>query len=408
MLVRRLNVAEESIAYDYSKHGQEWTQGQCASRIRQSPIDIPQLAMQQVPRAKFLFSYQNISDPIMITNTGQTLSASIRNLGYGGISYAGAWWDIMYINVHAMSEHTLAGVHTPVELHLVHKRYDSDALLIVAIPLACRRPPPAGGAPLPSGAPYVRPPREDLNFNPMLQFFVGVAPPPPMMKQRVPGDIGGYDISLLLAGGIFAGYAGSTTAPPCAENVVWLVRREPIFASDTQLRYLYDAVYRSTSGFGNYRATMPLNGRAIELYYATFEENPTVIAEPLPPAAYAAAQADRGFQAMKWAKDALRVATGSLEYVRDLDQRLHGFGASPTSAPPTAAPCPASPAEQAASAFADVIARAAKEAVANATREISEQAKANAMAVARNATQMVLQLMRANASVAGLWPLVAR
>ena len=31
---------------------------------------------------------------------------------------------------------------------------------------------------------------------------------------------------------------------------------------------------------------------------------------------------DREFRAMKWAKDALEVATGATNYIRDLDQRL--------------------------------------------------------------------------------------
>jgi len=397
--------SEGSYIYDYLKHGQEWAQGQCSSRSRQSPIDFPPL-VSAIPQGKFYFSYQKLSSSYFVTNTGHTLSASLRDQGYGGVSYEEAWYDLMYINVHAISEHTFNGVHTPVELHLVHKRYDSDALLIVAIPLDCAAPPPAGGTPLAYGAQYTRPPYQEANYNKALQVFLQFPPPPALMKQEFPGDaVNGPDLIPLLEGGTFLEYFGSTTAPPCAENVLWLVRSAPIMVSDTQARYLHDVIYTSTHETGNYRSVMPVEGRMIQLRAAVLEPSPRIMVTPMP-GAELAARADRQYRSMKWAKDALTVATSSLDYVRNLDQRLHyvsqasavnlkphliGLFPAP-SGPPAPAPAPCT-AEQAAMAMAASIAQATREAVANATQQISAQAKAAAMHAAQDASKVVLENM---------------
>lgn len=392
--------------YDYSKHGQEWSQGTCSSRTRQSPIDFPPI-LNAVPTAKFQFSYQRIGDPYVLSNNGHTLSMSLRNQGYGGLNYEDAWHDLMYVNVHAMSEHTFQGVHHPVEVHLVHKRYDSDALIIVAIPVTSAAPPPAGGNPLPGpGAQYTRPNVAETNFNPTLQAFLMSPLPPPMMKQQVPGNaVNGPDLSEFLKGANFLEYAGSTTAPPCSENVLWLVRSAPILAADTQVRYLYDLMYRSTYGYGNFRATMPLEGRPIQLRMAIMEPSPIMGMRNLPAGATASTKADGEYRSLKWAKDALTVSTAALDYVRNLDQRLHSasaksaadmapylvnFGPAPGPAP-APAPCPVTPTDQAAAMVAATIAQAANAAIQNATVQISEQAMKAAMASAQQATQVVMR-----------------
>eukprot|EP00443_Scrippsiella_acuminata_P119972 CAMPEP_0115626940 /NCGR_PEP_ID=MMETSP0272-20121206/28607_1 /TAXON_ID=71861 /ORGANISM="Scrippsiella trochoidea, Strain CCMP3099" /LENGTH=386 /DNA_ID=CAMNT_0003063319 /DNA_START=13 /DNA_END=1173 /DNA_ORIENTATION=+ len=383
-------------------------------------------------------------------NNGHTLSADLSNQGYGGINYADAWYQLMYINVHALSEHTYAGAHEPAELHLVHKRYDSDALLIVAVPLACNSPPPQGGVPLPVGAAYVAPSPVDPNFNPAVQLLLKSAPPPTMMQISVAGDeVTGPDITALLRGAPFLGYAGSTTAPPCAETVTWLVRSQPVLASDTQVRYLYDAVYASTGGRGNYRVAMPLQGRDIVPYRAVLELAPSIPYDPAEAVQSGSMQTDREYRSMKWAKDALRIATASLDYVRNLDQRLHGaaqassaalrpgsvLGPSPSPAAAFASPAPAAlvpggggipivagaagasgtplmagapgaggtpmgagapiAADRAAAAMAAMVAQAAKDAIKNATAQIAAEANATAFQVAHDAANMVLQGMGA-------------
>merc|ERR1719172_585383 len=217
------------------------------------------------------------------------------------------------------------------------------------------------------------------------------------------------DLNKLIEGGTYFEYAGSLTAPPCSELVTWFVRRDAIRASTSQYRLLKDALYKTTAGFGNYREVMPLNGRVVAVRQAVQEDPPPKAPEmsiPLGPNP----RTDREFRAMKWAKDALEVATGATNYIRDLDQRLrkaalaHARALAPdltgmisTPAPPTAAPTgpggpSASDIEATASHMAKTISEAAGEAIAEAKAQISAEAKKAADAAAARTAQMIADL----------------
>jgi len=412
--------------YDYANQGQDWLMGQCASRSRQSPIDFVGVANLDVAPADFKYTYERLSGLTTIVNNGKTLSVVLKNEGYGGVSFGDVWYELMNLNVHALSEHTFDGKHLPLELHLVHKRYDSDALLIVAIPVDAAQQPSGSGAPLP--APYVVPPPGEANFNPVLQLLLKSAPPGVSQQLEVPSDpIMPPDLNALMEGAEFLGYSGSTTAPPCAEKVSWLVRDTPVMASNTQVKYLHDVIFTATQGYGNYRSVMPV-GSAITKYRSVREVAPRMafdVKSAMPPAD----KADSQLRAMKWSRDALRVATASLDYVKNLDQRLHSaaeaqaeaFAPSPApksapeenaggggggtsknlapaptdasvAAPPTSKPAALSP-EQSAQAISSMVAKAAKDAIQNATAIIVEEARVAAMGAAREASQQMLGLI---------------
>jgi len=61
----------------------------------------------------------------------------------------------------------------------------------------------------------------------------------------------------------FFQYRGSLTAPPCSEQVTWLVRREPLYASQSQIELIRVAILQANSNFPNARSVMPLMGRHI-------------------------------------------------------------------------------------------------------------------------------------------------
>lgn len=453
---------EQFFAYDYSKHGQEWTAGSCASRSRQSPIDLPA----NIPiTGTFAFKYEKIVEPFELMNNGHTYSSDLTGLGYGGITYENAWYNLLNVNVHSLSEHTWTGMQQPLELHLVHKRYDGEALLIVAIAvesplltaqsmaaalaapvgpggasalfqfnasrgagfLESKQMPPPSGFPQPAGAQYMEPPANEPGFNPTLQAFVKMPPPPVNMKVRVPADHhNSYDLNEFLRGGTFYEYAGSLTAPPCAEIATWLVRKQPIKASDKQVMYLHDAVYRTTADFGNYRSLMPLNGRVIAMRQGVYEDAPPTAAPPVPMPGHPQ-QSDREFRAMKWAMDAMTIAKSATDYVKDLDSRLrsaaqahanalapqleplsvHGQVVVPANAAEQAAlggqPLPNSPGanymhptmspmemQKTAETMARTLATAAREEIEDATEEIHAQSKEVAMKAAREAAKMVM------------------
>mmetsp|Transcript_89722 Transcript_89722/g.155289 ORF Transcript_89722/g.155289 Transcript_89722/m.155289 type:complete len:455 (+) Transcript_89722:147-1511(+) len=421
------------LEYDYSHHGQDWRIGACASRDRQSPIDLPASASDN---GAFSYQYSTLTRPFELQNNGHTLAADLAGQGYGGVYYENAWYNLMNINVHAQSEHTWMGATKPVELHIVHKRYDSDALLVIAIgvqavasflevtaethQVPAPAPAPAGPNLNPDGM-YEAPSIDAAGFNPDVQAFLKVEPPDPKMKVLVPlSDADPFSLDNLIGqGASFYEYAGSLTAPPCAENVVWLVRRDSLTASAEQIRYIKDTVYRFTAEFGNYRSVMPLNGRMVYLRQARREDNPPTIAPEVP--TLAPTQSDREMRAMKWAKDALKMAKSATEYIKDLDFRLraaaqaHAEALSPqlpaeqvnlancTNATSKAkaeieqqqamimhakGPTPEE-LEAMAKSMAATMAEAAKEKVEYATNSISEEAEAAARQAAIDASQLV-------------------
>merc|ERR1719160_1828760 len=107
--------------------------------MRQSPVNFPD--MTTAATGKLAYNYARMSSSFELANNGHTLSIDFGGLGLGGITYEGAWYNLMNINIHAKSEHTFLGVHMPVEIHIVHKKFDSGDLLIVAIPLNAATPP---------------------------------------------------------------------------------------------------------------------------------------------------------------------------------------------------------------------------------------------------------------------------
>merc|ERR1719162_102883 len=175
--------------------------------------------------------------------------------------------------------------------------------------------------PRPAGNLYTPPQETEPMFNPTLQAFLKTPPPPINMKVRVQADSAhAFDLNELMKGGNFYDYAGSLTAPPCAETATWLVRKESIKASDHQVLFLHDAVYKTTADYGNFRSLMPLNGRVIGMRQGILEDlaptaAPAVIIPDRPQ------QSDREYRAMKWAQDAMTIANHATAYVKDLDNR---------------------------------------------------------------------------------------
>lgn len=307
-----------------------WRMGRCPSRMSQSPIDLP--AHAGPPVGEFYFSYQPVDEPFDMQNNGHTLSADLSMNGYGGVTYGGVWYTLLSVSIHAESEHTWGGSRKPVELHLVHKRYDSDALLVVALPLQSPTAPTIppwvtnSSAPAPttlSPTSYVPPPGSDPGFNPVVQVFLRTAPPAFNAKTTIHAhEVEPLELNMLLQGSSFFEYAGSMTAPPCSETVLWLVRAVPIIASDAQVGYLKNAIFSMTSGTGNYREVMPRNGRPIAVKIGVLDPAPPTPSVPPPFIAGPPPAPRRADDALTLAKRAVQKAMSAMDNVRNLEDRL--------------------------------------------------------------------------------------
>jgi len=389
---------------DFSQHGGDWTNGNCPSRGRQSPIDFDALFVK--PSGKFKFFYNDVhTQQIVIANDGNTVHLDTTGQGFGGITPpldGSPWYNLKQIAFRAKSDHTFRGKHTPLEIQLVHQTsiisdptYGND-LVIVSIPIICDDPPSEDevwpgliqtrkrGKESPSdmvddavaeeeGTPksdeeedrpaeanaeievvhslataasdsstdiavsgvadslstavimnYSAPAAGAPGFNPFFEFFTEQEPP-------VAGDTVTVNISStkplrigpLLQDGVFFMYAGSETLPPCDEKVTWFVRRNPVKASNDQVKALSDSIYKLSAGAGNFRTVMPVNNRPITVLNAVEEEpgpKPFTLVPPMGPPW--GIDDGRESKYVDWAKDAITISKSSLDYAKDLNARL--------------------------------------------------------------------------------------
>merc|ERR1719487_352117 len=102
-------------------------------------------------------------------------------------------------------------------------------------------------------------------YNPALGPFL-FSEPPTVRGQSAVALVDNFlplNLSTLVAGGTYFHYKGSLTSPPCTEDVTWFVRREPVMASDAQVKLLTEAMATPTRGKMNYRTCQPLATRPV-------------------------------------------------------------------------------------------------------------------------------------------------
>jgi carbonic anhydrase len=368
-------VPDATMRVSFSKHGSDWSQGKCSSRAMQSPVNLNELYKPIV--GSFLYFYANVhSQNITVVNDGRTLSVNTLGQGFGGVSLPGAkypWYNLKRIDFKASSEHTLRGQHAPLEIQLVHQSSTIEdptagsELVTVSILVECDHAPKAepmwpgflqrhqrgrahrwpaaevdgatlaqssdgfslglGGTVSADGT-YTPPSEKDANFNPTLQKFVQKQPP--VFTDEVNIEMSPEDplrLGPLLAGGTFFTYSGSETLPPCEERVIWLVRRERVKASDAQVRALFDRLYKTSKGLGNYRTIMPLNQRVVQVWSAAEQEPPAIPLKPPGSATIPQDAHDDGLESRsnQLASDAMTIAQAAQNYAKGIELR-HELG----------------------------------------------------------------------------------
>ena len=189
----------------------------------QSPVDLSG-AMRVAALAGLQTAYG--STRVKVTNNGHTFQV---NADKGStLTLDGKKYDLLQFHFHTPSEHTVDGKSFPLEMHLVHQAADKS-LAVIGVFIA-------------EGSPNV-----------VLGKFWEKMP-----KAQGEVDTGvSIDIKELLprATDEYFTYAGSLTTPPCSESVRWVVLKQPIQASKTQI-----ASFRTVFA-ANARPTLPLGAR---------------------------------------------------------------------------------------------------------------------------------------------------
>uniref|UniRef100_A0A1I7VPE2 Carbonic anhydrase n=1 Tax=Loa loa TaxID=7209 RepID=A0A1I7VPE2_LOALO len=142
------------------------------------------------------------------------------------------------------SEHTIASLHYPGELHLVHIKKDpspEEVNTIAVVAVFIRLDDHVGS--LHSLKPYI----QNIRM--------------PKTELVVPG----FSVNSLLPEHRenFYRYEGSLTTPGCDEAVVWTLMADPIMATPSQIRAFREVQFASGNPGHNWRPTQPLNGRKI-------------------------------------------------------------------------------------------------------------------------------------------------
>ncbi|HEY8638551.1 MAG TPA: carbonic anhydrase family protein [Solirubrobacteraceae bacterium] len=197
----------------------------CATGRRQSPINLAHAARAKLPALRLAYGQSTLE----LESNGHSVEAASgpgNRLTVGGVHYS-----LVQFHYHAPSEHRIDGRSFPLELHLVNKSPDGQALVLGALVRA-------GHA------------------NPAFARLIAALP----THEGQHRTLTGFDpLSLLPGRGRAARYAytGSLTTPPCTEGVRWNVFATPVELSPAQIR-------RFTSIYDHHnRPLQPRNGRPL-------------------------------------------------------------------------------------------------------------------------------------------------
>lgn len=198
----------------------------CSKGKTQSPININIDRAVKAELAPLEFLYR--PSPLSIVDNGHTVMV---NYGEGSnLLVDGRQYRLVQFHFHKPSEEAINGDRTDMVAHLVHQHHDGS-LVVVGVLMSTKKPSPVRKSWFGD---------EAVKENPMIQTLWNNVP---LIKGKteMPGVI--IDVNQLLpADRSYFTYMGSLTTPPCSENVLWFVMKNPIYVSEEQVKN-FDRIY---------------------------------------------------------------------------------------------------------------------------------------------------------------------
>ncbi|MCA9277142.1 MAG: carbonic anhydrase family protein [Phycisphaerales bacterium] len=194
----------------------------CDEGMEQSPVDIP--AGMPTHEADIEFSYAPMS--LTVLNNGHTIQVNSARDCF--IDVEGKQYQLLQFHFHALSEHTVNGQHSDMEVHFVHKSDDGEYAVV--------------GVLLNKG-------EHNTAFAPVFENIPTTAGQSIYAK-----GVAINTIDLMPVQREYYRYNGSFTTPPCTEGVKWFVMEQPVELSPEQVSAftaLYDNNYRPVQPIGN-------------------------------------------------------------------------------------------------------------------------------------------------------------
>jgi len=198
----------------------------CGTGKRQSPIDIRGGIKVDLEPIKFDYK----PSEFRITDNGHTVQVEV---GEGStITIMGRSYQLLHLHFHRPSEERINGKAYDMSVHLVHKDYD-NSLAVIAVLM------------------------EKGMEHPLIQTLWNYMPLEVGMESQPPGVV--IDLNHLLPEKRdYFTYMGSLTTPPCTENVLWMVFKNPVPVSPEQIG-IFSRLYPN-----NARPVQPTHDRLIK------------------------------------------------------------------------------------------------------------------------------------------------
>ena len=220
--------AEAAWSYDGENGPQNWARlkpeySLCGSGRRQSPINIDEDSTLQGPAEPIQYNYQ--PSRATVVNDGHTILVNVE--GANTMVVRGSTYRLVALDFHAPSEMQFNYKVYPMSVNLVH-RNDEGQLAILSVML------------------------ETGNANPLVDKVWTYLPLDTADRVRMPGDLLNVN-EILPADQRYYQFLGSTTTPPCAEGVLWIVIKQPLQVSSAQYR-LFTQLF-------------PMNARPLQTLY---------------------------------------------------------------------------------------------------------------------------------------------
>lgn len=181
----------------------------CGSGTRQSPIDLRD--GMKVDLDPIVFDYR--PSGFKVIDNGHTIQANVG--GWNSMRIAGRRFRLVQFHFHSPSEEMIDGKQFDMVAHLVHK--DGEGRLAVVAVLIERG----------TRQPAIQ---TVLNNLPLERGEEQTASSPIDVAQLLPADRRYFT------------YMGSLTTPPCTEDVLWVVMKQPVQATAEQLN-LFSRMY---------------------------------------------------------------------------------------------------------------------------------------------------------------------
>ena len=194
---------------------------------QQSPIDFSNVTVASLPAIEFDYK----ENALEITNTGDTIQVSYAP--GSAMVLDGKRYELLYIDFHTPSEHTVGGQGYAMEGHLIHKASDGEHSIV--------------GIMFKSGG----------TNNAIAKLWLNM--PEKSGESSKPGNVYFNATDLLPDNTNYFNYTGSFTTPPCGEGVKWMVLTTPSQIAKAQLKQ-FSQLFPS-----NARPVQALNGREVKV-----------------------------------------------------------------------------------------------------------------------------------------------